>query len=248
MTEQTQVKEQLQKIFRLSNYDAQILALQEEREAIEAGRQELALSLSTRQAELEEKQGRMQGLEKERISLEGDVQLMQSRIKEFESKLNQIKTNKEYQAALKEVAQSRKDIKDKEDLILQKMSELEPLKQEVETAVKERQVQLEENKQRCAELDRKEVELESKIEELHGERAQMLPLIESSLLVRYERVKKMRSEGLASIEHGVCLGCHMRIPPQILNEILKGLVIHTCPSCTRVLYLSVPEAQTREVS
>ena len=231
------MKEEIQRIFELAQRDLKIHALLVDRESLQQAQAGLDQSLAAKRVELETKTGQFKGVEKKRIDAEGEVQLTTSRVKEFEGKLNQIKTNKEYQAALKEVAQLRKEIKDKEDVVLQAMTELEALKKDVDTLSTESQAQeIEIGKQR-QEIILQERDLAQKLETLQQERAQLLPLIDAPLLSQYERIRRHRPQAVAMVEQGACQGCYVRIPPQMLNEIRKGLVVHPCPSCSRLLFM-----------
>jgi predicted nucleic acid-binding Zn-ribbon protein len=52
---------------------------------------------------------------------------------------------------------------------------------------------------------------------------------------------------VVEIRAGICQGCHMRIPPQMGNQIRSNIqqntgVIFHCPHCGRILYWrAVPE-------
>ena len=41
---------------------------------------------------------------------------------------------------------------------------------------------------------------------------------------------------LAKANGGDCGGCHMQIPPQIINDIKRLNALITCDSCGRILY------------
>ena len=40
---------------------------------------------------------------------------------------------------------------------------------------------------------------------------------------------------IVAAENGLCMGCSMRIRPQLYNEVLGQKVIHPCPTCGRIL-------------
>ena len=39
------------------------------------------------------------------------------------------------------------------------------------------------------------------------------------------------------------MGCHMTLPPQQVNEVLKGDKLNLCPTCQRILYYEAPEEE-----
>ena len=79
-------------------------------------------------------------------------------------------------------------------------------------------------------------ELDTKLETLRSGRSELSPDIKPSLLKRYDQVRqKRRGQGLAVVSGGTCQACHMMLPPQLYNTILRGESIETCPSCLRFL-------------
>ena len=86
------------------------------------------------------------------------------------------------------------------------------------------------------ELEEKERRLGEEIAALRQQRSQILPQVETVILSHYERIKRSRPEAIALINQGTCQGCFRKIPPQLLNEVRRGETLHSCPSCSRLLY------------
>jgi uncharacterized protein len=38
------------------------------------------------------------------------------------------------------------------------------------------------------------------------------------------------------VTSGTCGGCHMTIPPQLYNILIRGNSIESCPNCHRIIY------------
>ena len=73
-------------------------------------------------------------------------------------------------------------------------------------------------------------ELEVKQKHLSGQ-------VEQSLLARYNKLKTTRKEqALALIKDGICVGCRLQLPPQLVSQVKRGEDVHTCPYCYRMLY------------
>ena len=70
-----------------------------------------------------------------------------------------------------------------------------------------------------------------------AEDAELAAAVDESALGRYERTMKNRGDNVVvGIEHGVCGGCHMRIPPQIIMQCRGEQELTTCTNCGRILY------------
>ncbi len=79
--------------------------------------------------------------------------------------------------------------------------------------------------------------LDKKLEGFEQERINLCQTIDQELLNKYLFLKE-RKEGqaISSVVSGVCQTCHMGIPPQKFNELIKGNSLLTCPNCYRIIY------------
>ena len=89
-------------------------------------------------------------------------------------------------------------------------------------------------KQVLDELDQK---LSAELSELEAQRRDRAVHVEKSLLARYTKLKAARKDhALAAISGGICSGCRLQIPPQLIAEVKRSQDLHTCPYCHRILY------------
>jgi len=95
------------------------------------------------------------------------------------------------------------------------------------------------------EIDRQcglvDAELADAIREREILERQIPPLAEKvkpDVLARYKRIRKSKGGGPAvvALNGEGCSGCHMRVPPQSVNEILGGSILLSCNYCGRMLY------------
>lgn len=185
---------------------------------------------------LKEKETAVQQMTTERQSLEEALKRDTVLAQEREKRLFAIKTQKEYQATLKEVAELKKDNKDKENRILALLESAEKISQEItqlksQTADKEgayRQVE--------AELKKKQEELTAQQLQITNRKPALLKELPSEVLKKYEFVKRRYTNAVAVVKKGVCQGCHMNIPSQFYNEMLKAADLRHCPHCHRLIY------------
>ncbi len=178
-----------------------------------------------------------QELTKQRRTLEGEVDMMRTKLSKLKDQLMAVKTNKEYTAMLHEIQAAEDKIRSEEDRILEIMEEAETSEQELKTAERElkaRVAALEEEVRKCSVAV---PGLEAELAKLNDERIQMQGLVESELLGRYRRIAEVRKGlALAEAKDELCTACHVRIRPQVYAEIMRTESIHTCDSCSRILF------------
>lgn len=231
------MKNQLQHLFQLNQLDLKIHELEDGLAAIPVRQGEIEAALSEKRNALELKTNALAELEKTKRDKEGEVAMAEARLKDFQGKLSQIKTNKEYQAALKELTDTKKSNKAIEDQILELMTSAEALKkekEELEVSLKDLETSFEKERQ---DLESKEKSLQGMILEVDQEKQKILSQLDAKVLSTYQRIKKVKRDAVSFVEGGVCQGCFMNIPPQLYIEIQKTTAVHSCPSCSRILYL-----------
>jgi predicted nucleic acid-binding Zn-ribbon protein len=66
--------------------------------------------------------------------------------------------------------------------------------------------------------------------------------VRPDILRIYAMVFSKRGNSVAEITNGVCRGCHISLPPQLYNQILRAERVYQCPNCQRIL---MPPASAR---
>ena len=188
-------------------------------------------------AELAEREEVCKRLHLEQREAETDIDLKQSQIKKYDAQLFAIKKNEEYQALLHEIEMLKKQVVLKEERIIAVMLELDNAKarlvedkQRIDTEQKEIEAQ-------CALIDQELNEAVQERKQLEAQRQPLLGQVEPGLLAKYQRIRLAKKTGAAVVHLNgeVCSGCHMHVPPQIVNEVLGGK-LHACAHCGRLLY------------
>jgi predicted nucleic acid-binding Zn-ribbon protein len=186
--------------------------------------------------------------QKRRRDLEAEVKDIKGQIGKYKRQLNEVKTNKEYTSFLKEIEESQHKVDGLEEAIIAEMLAADDLEDEVKAATL-KQGQEDENlrKERLA-LEEKARELEKKKARILQERADLLPRVPPDLMRLYGAIfLKKGGVALSPVKDDFCARCHMRIRPQMLNEIRDKSKIVLCDNCGRILYWpSKPEPPKAE--
>jgi predicted nucleic acid-binding Zn-ribbon protein len=231
------VREQLQLLWRLQTLERQLEEAQKEKETYPLMRERLEGMIKALEEKKEEEKGRIEELERERVKLEGELEMETERIKRSQLKLLEIKTNKEYQALLKEIDMGKEHNSQREEEIIKMLDEIDRLKTDhtgtVEMAHRERK-EMEEEQARIGE---QMIVVEQHMTQWHHSREETLRELDPELVKRYTTLKERRN-GIAVVlvrDEG-CQGCYVNIPPQLYNEVQKNKEIIVCPNCQRILY------------
>jgi predicted nucleic acid-binding Zn-ribbon protein len=172
-----------------------------------------------------------------RRNIEKDLAAVQSRLSKYKDQLMQVKTNKEYQAMQHEIATAEREVRGFEDQVLERMLEADELTAAVKAAEADLgsekvAIQAEETA-----LAQERAGLEREIERTAQSRASLAREIRAEALALFDFVARGR-KGVAVTEArgGSCSVCHVRLRPQVFNEVRTNDSIIQCESCQRILY------------
>jgi predicted nucleic acid-binding Zn-ribbon protein len=174
-----------------------------------------------------------------RRTLEKDVAVHQGRLSKFRDQLMAVKTNVEYQAMQKEIEFAQREVKEIEDKVLERMLEAD----ELSAAVKRAEAQLG-AETKAVDAERRvlagDVEaLRTSLERIRSERAELVRTIDPQVLAVYDLVARRRNNiAVALARDGICTICHVRLRPQVFNNIRRNDSIIQCDSCQRILYFA----------
>jgi predicted nucleic acid-binding Zn-ribbon protein len=184
-----------------------------------------------------------------RRAIEKDLAVHQGRLSKFRDQLMVVKTNVEYQAMQKEIEFAQHEVKQLEDRILELMLESDDLT----AAVKAAEVDFA-AEQKKVEADRRAfaeelATLKASLVGLANERAKVVSELDPHALTIFETVARRRNGvAVAEAREGVCTVCHVRLRPQVFNEIRRNAQIIQCDSCSRILYFVPAPSPSAEAS
>ena len=202
----------------------------------------LAEELDAIARKFQEKNDRLNLLKKDGRKIDQEIQELEEKIEKSNIKLSLIKSNKEYKAALKEIEDLKHVKFQTEDKAIKLMEELEEL-EEICSENKEKETELRE----AFERDKKEIEreleaLDEELKILNAKRDTFISAIDQDLLKKYLYLRDRKAgQAISPVLGGVCQVCHMNIPPQAFNELIRGDSLMTCNNCNRIIYWAEDE-------
>lgn len=205
--------------------------------------QALDAGIAERGNALEGVRARLSASQEIRRGLEKDLAAVQTRLSRYKDQLMAVKTNKEYAAMQKEIAAAEHEVKRHEDQILEHLLEGDEVSAEVTRAEQAlAAARVDAVAQRQA-LDARAQTLETELARLGEARSALAAEISPPVLALYEGLARVRKGVVvAEARGGTCVVCHVRLRPQIFNEIRRNDTLIRCESCTRILYFVEPAA------
>jgi len=241
------VNSDIQHLIRLQQLDSEIEAARRRIADIPAVQQALATRLEQATAAVAAVKERLSLSQQERKKIEAEVAGIQTRLSKYKGQLLELKTNKEYQTMQHEIATAEAAIRSHEDRVLERMEEAENLTRDLKAAEAELKTQQAGIAAERAALDAEAATLQRTAGDTSAQRADVARQLSPEALRLFEHVSKQR-RGLAVAEarDGSCSVCHVRMRPQMYNEVRRGENLIQCESCLRILY--APPAATPQAS
>ena len=227
----------LQRLIDLQRLDSAVHEAQ--RRLAEAPEREKALEarLDAARQQLAAAKERLADSQTARRAIEKEVAVHQGRLSKFREQAMAVKTNQEYHAVQHEISFAQNEIKTLEDAVLERMVEGDEL-----TATLKRSEAALAAEQKAVEAERRAmaaeaVEQQAAIDRLGAERVTVAGAMDQQVLYIFEQVaRKRHGVAVAEARDGICTICHVRLRPQVFNNVLRNDAIVQCDSCNRILY------------
>lgn len=229
--------EAIEKLLILQDRDRKIIRVREELSRIQPERQGLQAKSATAQTALDNAKNRVKQIESDRKRLELDVVAKKQQIEKYSLQQFQTKKNDEYRALGSEIDNCKASIVTLEDQEIELMEQAETAQKLAQAATRDADELKKIAEANLQGLSQRESVLKKELSDLEEGRTQLASGIDASSLLRYERLLKQKGGNVVvGINHGVCGGCHMRIPAQAIVTCQSGREFVTCPNCSRILY------------
>jgi predicted nucleic acid-binding Zn-ribbon protein len=227
----------LQHLIQLQEIDSTAERLRRRIEDIPRAQEALQARLDAATAAVDAVKTRIAANQVVKRDIDKDLAAAQGRLSKYKDQLMAVKTNKEYQAMQHEIAAAETGVRALEDRELDRMEEAESLSaalKAAESALKSDQAEVARDQKA---LDVERGDLAKQLEALNARRGDAAGSLSKEALALFDKLSHTR-KGLAVAEarDGLCTVCHVRLRPQVFNEVRRNDSLIQCDSCTRILY------------
>ncbi len=229
--------EKLNVLLMIQSIDTKFDNISREKEETPKEIEKLKEGLDLLDSTVEQNLSTVEELKKERRKVERELEEIDLKLKKSKLRLNEVKSNREYQAVLKEI----EDLKDltfqKEETVIKWMEEIEIQEKKCADNTVRREESQEEYKSNEKAFSQRIRELDKEVQSLNEKRVQLSPSLDEDLLRQYNGLRShLKGRVVVPVIDGVCQECHLGIPPQQYNELIKGDSLQSCPHCSRIIY------------
>ena len=233
----TAINEQIKILVELQKLDSQIYRLKKELAGHPEQIQKLTADFEKKKVHLKAAEDELKSFQLKQKQKEADLAVREDKISKLQAQLYQLKSNKEYTAMEMEIKGMKADKSVLEEDILRMLDGVDQAKAALAREKEALSGEETRYKEQTDALKKHASEIEDAAKEFEEKRKAYTPNIEPRLLAQYEKLLKGR-EGLALVPvvNGSCGGCHMGLPPQIVNETQQHDKWILCESCARILY------------
>jgi predicted nucleic acid-binding Zn-ribbon protein len=241
------VKDFLIDVIALQDIEVQIFRAEAGLKELPKELEEIDSIIQARKRSLDAVDEEIAELNKRREPLEADLKENQTILNAADARIKRIKTNKEFLALQREGDIAKKRKVDIEEQLLSLMERIEIRTKDREKILKTFEVDRTVLDEKKDNLLSNQQELERVIAVLKDKIGELREKVDHVLLSKYDRIKEKR-KGLVVVQcvDGVCRGCHMHIPPQLYNELVRADKLITCPVCQRILYIETDKGARAE--
>jgi len=232
------VSHPLEPIFALQKKDRKLIKIMREIRDIPQRKSDIEAQLSGSKKKLEMAADSRKHTEATLKEQELEVETLKERVTKYKQQQMEAQTNDQYRAFVKEIGAVEDEIKALEEKEIKLMEDLEAGK----AIEAECQAKLDTEKAGIAdelgELDERAAYLQEKAEKMKADRNRAAAECDKTLLQKYARILQNKKDFAVVLveEGGHCGGCHMKLPPQVVNDARNPAKVVGCNFCGRIVY------------
>ena len=231
----------LEAIVALQKKDLRLIRLLREVQDIPKRKDDIEQQVNGFKRKLEETSEQRKKIEVKINELEDETSLANDKITKYKQQQMDADTNEQYRAFVKEIATVEEQIKEFEEQeidFLEKLEDLKKSEQKYNNHLSEAQESISDE---LKELNERNNDLNERLEQMKADRKLSAEKCDPLILKKYVRIlqnKKDIAVVQVSDTNNCCGGCHMQLPPQIINDAKNINKIVNCNFCGRIVYNS----------
>ncbi|MEM9696760.1 MAG: C4-type zinc ribbon domain-containing protein [Myxococcota bacterium] len=175
-------------------------------------------------------------MEKTRSELVQEIRQVSTQVSRSRERLQRARNSREVNAAERELDELRKIQRDREE----ELRKLADLSEQARLSVIDSQGRKEElgaTLEGTEEGDTQTIaSLEAELNEVTTKRQDLFSKLPRMLQRRYDRLHHRGKVPVAKTHDGTCLGCFVKLPPMLFQNMLATRQLGECPNCKRILY------------
>jgi len=237
------MNESIKKLLSLQTRDTEVDRLRAEAAAVPALITKLKADIQANKTALEAAKKDLIQFQLAKKEKDIDLDIRDATIRKHTGELNVVKTNEAYKALVGEIDKAKREKSELEDQVLVLMEQIDTANKswkEKEAAAKGVQDGFQ---KQISEWESKQQAIESQIQQKVAEREAEAGALDAKLIEPYNRLRQnKRVNAVVPVRKEQCMGCHMKVSQNLLNEIRRGQKMMPCESCARIVYLEeVPQ-------
>lgn len=231
----------LEAIVALQKKDLRLIRLLREVQDIPKRKDDIEQQVNGFKRKLEETSEQRKKIEVKINELENEISLANDKITKYKQQQMDADTNEQYRAFVKEIGTVEEEIKEFEEQEINFLEKLEDLKKSENKYNNHLSEAQESISDELKELNERNNELNERLEQMKADRKLSAEKCDPLILKKYVRIlqnKKDIAVVQVSDTNNCCGGCHMQLPPQIINDAKNINKIVNCNFCGRIVYNS----------
>lgn len=230
----------LEALYALQRKDLKLIRILREIQDIPVRKNDIESQLNGIKRKLTEATEKKKEIQSKIKDNENETLLIQEKVIKYKQQQMDADTNEQYRAFVKEIGSAEEEIKLLEDKQIVSMEDLENTKNnelELKQNLKEAEAAISDE---IKELDDRHNELQERLEMMKTDRKRVTVNCDQLLLKKYTRILQNKKDAAIVILTGEnknhCGGCHMQLPPQVINDAKNINKIVCCNFCGRIVY------------
>ncbi len=228
----------LEPLFALQKKDLKLIRVLREIQDIPKRRDDIEAQLSGAKKKLETAIDSRKHTEASLRDIENEIELLNERVIKYKQQQMEADSNEQYRAFVKEIGAVEAEIKEQEEKQLSLMEALEQGKTIEQTCQEQLVLEQSSIADEIHELDERLSELTERADKMKADRRRVAENCDRNLLQKYSRILNNKKDAaIVLVESGGhCGGCHMKLPPQVINDARNPSKVVRCNFCGRIVY------------